>query len=255
MKTMIKSAAVLALLMAVPVWANVTFTYGSKTYTTDLMVKVNGYAGPTNWQGGAFEIQVANGTLQQGAISIAMNGTIAGLQGNLGGPGEQKFNSFCIESETPNLLFAPTLYVATIDTWAADGDGGASGGVDPISGATAWIYRQYLAGGNQILKSVTGDGAGVFSNKDISEALWYLEDETLGVNNVGNQLVETALAQATGLGGVRALNLWTLTWSASQQNWNVVDIQSQLVMIPAPGAAALAFLGLGIVGWVKRRMA
>lgn len=67
---------------------------------------------------------------------------------------------------------------------------------------------------------------------------------------------------------VRALNLWfrrssggsEVSWATFQNdiliNRSGTDKQSQLILVvPVPGAALLGVLGLGIAGWMKRRMA
>jgi hypothetical protein len=57
----------------------------------------------------------------------------------------------------------------------------------------------------------------------------------------GNTIVDSALAS------------WNGGWSFSTTSWR--PSRTDLSPVPAPAAILLGMLGLGLVGWVKRRIA
>lgn len=60
----------------------------------------------------------------------------------------------------------------------------------------------------------------------------------------GNTLLESARASWNGSG-----------WSVTAGAWTPSRQSLENLVVPVPGAALLGVLGLGIAGWVKRRMA
>jgi hypothetical protein len=99
---------------------------------------------------------------------------------------------------------------------------------------------------NKVLQSIFWDNQGVNDANGYSSSNAVYQYIMTHWSSTNNELAS----------GVKALNLW------SQANY-AGDAQSHLVwvkdpgevIVPAPGAALLAGLGLAAVGWVKRRIA
>jgi len=169
-------------------------------------------------------------------------------------PTGSTFLTFCMEY-TESVNYGSTYYV---DVTNSANEGGPPVGLDPLDAKTAALYVQWLGLSNP------GD---TLSDK-YQLAMWQLEDEVeykagqwvvKGTSNLihgayqsftttdVNNLIATVGSPAS-IGNVRVLNLWNYSNSTGYA-------QDLLVWVPAPAAAGLAFLGLGMLGWVKRRIA
>ncbi|GEM_PF-668276 len=171
------------------------------------------------------------------------------------------FLTFCLEY-TEHISLNTNYYVK-INTGAVNGgnssaaayagDVAGTSTFDPISNATAWLYTQYRS------NSLSG-----FTNNDASAnalqlAIWNLEGELTGSaaasalsaynsNTTAQNWVTSAIANGTGIGNVRVLNLYS---DAAM----TVRAQDQLYLapVPEPEIYAMMGLGLGLMGFVARR--
>lgn len=201
--------------------------------------------------GGEFSVDLAPGSGAFNPVTLVKDGQDGGTH---------LWTTFCLErGET--LDFSSVFKVAGLSTTAMAG-GVAGPGGDPISVGTAWLFTEFS------LRRLTGynynNGALRPADADaLQKAIWALEGESGGDVNSFYYLL--AKAQFGGTDAAVKADYLSSSYYSSNSNVRVVNLvyndqngtkaQDVLVLIPAPGAALLALIGLPVVGWVRRRLA
>ena len=158
------------------------------------------------------------------------------------------FDTFCVETdETLSTGSSSRFKVGGINDYASLG-GSNTDSNDPLDIKTAWLFYHFTIGD---LDTLAGQSDGYFNAQtganELQQAIWYIEQESGGVNNY---LV--ALAGASGwtdINGVRVINLLKKD-SAGNFTLNAQDL---LITVPEPGILILLGIAMSAVGLAARR--
>lgn len=166
------------------------------------------------------------------------------------------FPTFCVERN--EILEFGDVYDVDIDPGAIRG-GNSGGNPDTLDPRTAWLFCEFSKG----TLSGYDYGAGrVASANALQYAIWLLEGEATqaevdALTYAADVNAFVALAAGHSAPCTQVMNLWS-TEQLGYGIWNDAldryEYQSLLVCIPAPAAVLLGVIGIGLVGWVKRRL-
>lgn len=158
------------------------------------------------------------------------------------------FWTFCVEYDEH---FTPGgTYSVYVNTAAVYGGVGSSTS-DPLGADTAWLYDQFL---DEVLGINVNSSSEMFK---LQQAIWQLEGEITtqtASNNIYIKLVEDNESEwlNKGIGDIRVMNLWT-TYQDGVFSGRAQDQLVRISPVPVPGALLLGSMGMGIVGWLRRR--
>jgi hypothetical protein len=181
---------------------------------------------------------LVNGQLGAGAVSVASGATLGG-SGTIGGA--VTVTGILSPGNSPGDMSLASLALDPSCTVLMEIDGTVAG--------TQYDQVSILSAG-----SIAYDGTLQLNlSQTFSDSTTFNLFEGFGSSFSGNFATITSVGSAyTGLTFTRVNNLWTST-SAGSQSLEFNQATGQLVIVPEPGALALAGLGIAAAAWIRGR--
>lgn len=171
--------------------------------------------------------------------------------------------TFCVQTNE-FLNFSNKFYVESVTDYVTyqPNTSGGSGGIDPISPKTAYLYTQFSKGtlsnydyGNASLR--------VLDANSLQRAIWFLEDELtsqsllnsyFGDQQAKDWVDEATAAGWTSIGNVRVMNLrWDGPTGNRAQDQLFMGPEQEVVVAEPASIAVWSLLGATAFGFVRLR--
>jgi len=161
------------------------------------------------------------------------------------------FETFCMEI---NEYFIPRIKYDVEISKAAIKGGRGGGNPDPLDPMTAYLYTKFITKSLDTYDYGTGAGR-INSANALQHAIWYIEEEIAALpNGLAKTFYNDALNAVNSGAWVGTGNIYVMNLYGKDRFGFLRNKQDQLVMIiPAPGAILLGSIGIGLVGWLRRR--